>query len=265
MSTALVLTPGGHRSQNLVYRVTSGQVLDFFNDRPRIKSLTSEEVIDVPPAEPDAQRPEFGKGWIAYGAWANASGSPITDFETRWKVPAIPSSASGQTIFLFNGIDPKETGAAILQPVLQWGESAAGGGPYWAVASWYVLGTGHAFHTDLVRVSPGDDLLGVMKLAGSSNGSFSYSVEFMGIPGTTLAIKNVAELVWCNQTLEAYQISKCSDYPNVDHTSMNGIRIQIAGRDVEPVWVSNVTATEWLYVVSCGTRQSHLARACANG
>ena len=44
-----------------------------------------------------------------------------------------------RTIFLFNGI---QNSTSIYQPVLQWGPSAAGGGNFWTVASWYVDGAG---------------------------------------------------------------------------------------------------------------------------
>ena len=54
----------------------------------------------------------------------------------------------------------------IYPPVLQWGPSAAGGGNYWAVASWYADGQGgQAFYSQLVQVSnPGDILVGIMTL-----------------------------------------------------------------------------------------------------
>ena len=46
-----------------------------------------------------------------------------------------------------------------LVPALQWGPSAAGGGEYWSVASWYVGGTsGASFTASLVPVNAGDEL-----------------------------------------------------------------------------------------------------------
>ena len=64
---------------------------------------------------------------------------------TEWTVPPAPATQNGQTIFLFPGI---QNSTMIYQPVLQWGPSAAGGGNYWAVASWYVDGQGgHSFCT----------------------------------------------------------------------------------------------------------------------
>jgi hypothetical protein len=95
--------------------------------------------------------------------------------------------------------------------VLQWGPSAAGGGRYWAVASWYVTSRGQAFHTPLVRVEPGDELVGVMELLGERDGKYSYSCELRGLPRTRLRLDNVAELTWSTESLEAYGARRCSD------------------------------------------------------
>ena len=47
-----------------------------------------------------------------------------------WQVPPPPSvQDSGEVVFLFNGIQNYGTNFGILQPVLQWGVSAAGAGP----------------------------------------------------------------------------------------------------------------------------------------
>lgn len=162
----------------------------------RTKALRDVPEVFVRPGEV----PGFGSGWITYAYWLNTTGQPVTEFRSTWQVPPAPTTQSGQTIFLFNGIDPANPSAPILQPVLQWGGSAAGGGSYWSVASWYVLGNGQAFHTNLVPVSVGDTIAGIMTLESRSGGLFNYKSEFQGIAGTTLPIQNVAELVWCNET-----------------------------------------------------------------
>ena len=48
--------------------------------------------------------------------------------------PPDPAATGGLT-YLFPGLSPK-SGDVILQPVLQWGNGAAGGGKYGAGASW---------------------------------------------------------------------------------------------------------------------------------
>ena len=55
-----------------------------------------------------------------------------------------PATRSRQTIFLFNGIQNTGANFGILQPVLQYGSSAAGGGAFWSIASWYVTSGGQA-------------------------------------------------------------------------------------------------------------------------
>jgi len=110
--------------------------------------------------------------------------------------------------------------------VLQWGPSAAGGGAYWSVASWYVTSGGQAFHTNLVRVNPGDTLIGVMTLTGQSGSQLSYASEFEGIANTRLPVQNIAELTGCNETLEAYGIDACGNYPDAPLAQFTEINIR---------------------------------------
>lgn len=237
MSNNLVLTPGGYRDAALVHRVGAGHAIHVAEGRMQLLNLTTKAIVELPHAttQPGAV-PGFGNGWIAYGYWINDTGKPVTSFRTTWRVPPAPINSDGQTIFLFNGIDPSNPSAAILQPVLQWGNSFAGGGDYWSVASWYVLGNGQAFFTPLVKVNEGDQVVGVMKLTGQGNGTFSYTSEFEGIAGTTLPVLNVAELVWLNETLEVYGITDCSDYPDTDYTGMRHIAIQTGDTTPEVTW-----------------------------
>jgi hypothetical protein len=226
-SRGRVLTPGGFRHPALVHRIDAGHVIDAASSRLRLLRRDADEVVEVPHVSVQpGDVPGFGTGWITYAYWQNRTGQPVTDFITRWRVPKAPTSSSGQTIFLFNGIDPSNPSQAILQPVLQWGVSAAGGGNYWAVASWFVDNSGHAFHTNLVQVSEGDLLDGHMALTGQAPNSFSYSSEFTGIANTMLQVQTADELVWCNQTLEAYAITSCSDYPADTLTHMGQIDIR---------------------------------------
>ncbi|KAJ7104990.1 hypothetical protein C8R44DRAFT_886994 [Mycena epipterygia] len=74
----------------------------------------------------------FTEGWVAYALWLNTGSWPIASFMTTWKVPAVPATNHGQTVFLFNSIEPN-SGDAILQP---YGPSAARGGAFWALATW---------------------------------------------------------------------------------------------------------------------------------
>ena len=172
---------------------------------------------------PDLQ-PALASGWIAYAQWFNNTANPVSLFSTTWVVPVGPPEDDGQVIFLFNGI---QNGTMIYQPVLQWGVSLAGGENHWTVASWYADGPGGpAFHTDLVPVAAGQTLIGLMQLTGSGPFGFSYTCEFQGIPNTKLPITNVNELRDCVQTLEAYGVQQCSDYPDSLRTVFSAINIR---------------------------------------
>ena len=260
MSQNLVLTPGGYRDASLVHRVEAGHAIHVSEGKTRLMNLETREFVELPRvAIQPGSVPGFGTGWIAYGFWINDTGKPVTSFRATWRVPAAPVNQDGQTIFLFNGIDPSNPGAAILQPVLQWGNSFAGGGNYWSVASWYVLGNGQAFFTPLVKVNEGNQLVGVMKLTSQSGGLFSYTSEFEGIAGTSLPVLNVAELVWLNETLEAYRITDCSDYPNTDFTGMRHISIQTGDTTPAIAW------THVDQVTDCGQHATVISDSATDG
>ena len=250
MPDDLVLTPGGLRPRSQVHLIESGAVLDGTDGRLRKLGASGEMLTDfgvLPrrtagvPLQPGNVThllpevvPAFGSGWITYASWTNATGTPVSSFSTTWVVPDPPATQSGQVIFLFPGI---QNSTMIYQPVLQWGESAAGGGNYWAVASWYVDGQGGlALHSNLVQVNPGDTLVGVMSLTGQSGSQFSYNCVFQGIANASLSISNVDQLTWLIETLECYGITKASDYPDVALTEMTDIRISTGATNPAMTW-----------------------------
>ena len=259
MPDSLVLTPGGYRDPALVHHAAMDTVVDASQGRLRQLNLTGELLADHGPMlvraagrplqplnihvpETAGVVPAFGSGWITYASWTNSTGTPVSRFATSWRVPAAPASSNGQTIFLFNGI---QNSTMIYQPVLQWGPSAAGGGAYWAVASWYADGqTGHSFYTTPVRVNVGDLLTGVMSLTGTSGALHSYSCDFDGIANTTLNITNVDELTWCIQTLEAYSITAASDYPATFSTPMTNIDLETNATHPAITWGATNAVTD---------------------
>jgi hypothetical protein len=245
----LVLTPGGYRHRSLVHHIEPGHFLDLASGSVRKMDASGREVADFGPLprrpgdEPlmpgnlsrhPSVLPALGSGWITYAFWRNNSGNPVSRFSTTWVVPPAPVTDHGQTIFLFNGI---QNSTMIYQPVLQWGSSGAGGGSYWTVASWYADGAGGiANYSDLVQVNPGDVLTGVMTQTGQSQNPsggilYSYNCEFVGVAKTGLRISNVQELTWNIETLEAYGLQQCSDYPDANFTAFVSIDFQTsAGR-----------------------------------
>jgi hypothetical protein len=247
----LVLTPGGLRPRSLVHKLQPGEHVSLKGGRVRIiKTATGEVVKDLGesakpgeseksaskkrPATPNL-RPTPGipdVGWIENSQWRNGGTQPIVYFSTTWIVPPVPSSTDdGQTIFLFNGMQP-DSGAHILQPVLQWGPSGAGGGNYWSITNWYADGKGGpAAYQTPIQVNPGDVVQGVMTCTGQSGTEFNYQSSFVGFPSLDTVATDADELTWAYQTLECYSGSyaplvQCSDYPATPLTAMYNIEIK---------------------------------------
>jgi hypothetical protein len=255
----MVYTPGGPRAASQVHLVEPDSTLDVSDGRLRKLEVSGQVVTDFgefitrPRITRQALRqqslepepvPALGSGWITYASWTNSTGNPITSFSTTWTVPPDPATQSGQLIYLFNGIEDAGFGW-ILQPVLQWGAGPAGGGNYWSIASWYVDGPGgSAFHSNLIRVNSGDTLTGLMTLTGQASGMFSYNCQFQGIANSGYAVNNISELVWCNETLEAYQITKCSDYPDTLNTAFRNISIQTGASTPTVTWTPTDLVTD---------------------
>ncbi|MHB8390369.1 MAG: sialidase family protein [Acidobacteriaceae bacterium] len=270
-ATDLVLTPGGYRTSSLVHYVEHGVVIDSAQNHLKMLGPNNAVLADLgqlvlkPVGRPlmpfevtlhPAVVPALGSGWIVYASWTENS-KPLTLFTTTWTVPPPPATQSGQTIFLFNGI---QNSTMIYQPVLQWGPSAAGGGNYWSVASWYADGQGgQAFYTSLVRVNPGQVLVGVMTETGQSASGFNYNCQFSGIANTSLPIQNVQQLTWCVETLECYGLQKCSDYPQTCRTSMSAIEIEVASGPVAPAWAATNSVTD------CGQHAVVVSNASPGG
>jgi hypothetical protein len=233
------LTPAGWLPRDLVHEISDGQALREIDGVIRVVDARTDAPID---ADPEAtllsvEPLDLEAGWITFTYWKN-QGAPLTSFSTEWRVPEAPSTKSRQTIFLFNGLQNSGPNYGILQPVLQWGRSYAGGGDYWSVASWYVTSRGQAFHTPLQRVKPGDRLVGEMVLVGEERGRRSYTCEITNVPRTRLLLQNVATLDWSTESLEAYGVKRCSDYPRSPGVPFTAIQLRTGG----------VPAMEWTAV-----------------
>lgn len=260
-----VITPGGPRHRSLVHRVEPHEAVLDGRGAPRILDVATGMARDLPAPEAGADVVSAPTtGWITYAGWTNDTGHSITSFSTTWTVPPAPQDPTDdQLIFLFSGIQ-NSANSTILQPVLQWGTSGAGGDASWMVASWYVGLNGHAMHSPLVAVNPGDTLVGVMTLAGVNNKpgtptTFDYHCVFTGLPETSLHVRNIGELVWANQTLEAYRIESCGDYPDTASTAMKAIAIRTGTTSPSLTW------TPVNRVTNCGQHTVVVSNSATDG
>jgi Secretion system C-terminal sorting domain len=194
-------------------------------------------------------------GWNTFAYWSNDSNNPITYFSTNWIVPSPPTTNSYQLIYLFNGL-VSFSPSSILQPVLQWGKSPAGGGNYWSITNWYVWGSNssHYFYGSLIQVSPGTELHGLIKLTSDSSNTFNYNSSFTGYAlGSDLQVNNAPPLNWACETLEAYGITKFTDYSSDEKIKMSEIQIRVGNTYPSLTWNPINIPTEYgrhVYVVS---------------
>jgi len=229
IETDYVFPPGGRRHRSRVHRVHSGGRSQLLAHA--LRPLRQRQT----PGPPDQAN------WITCAGWMNTTGQPIARLTTTWRVPPAPANQASQLIYFFNGIEPGN-GSIIVQPVLQWGDSGADDdglnrtGPFWTVASWVVGGPDDsATHTPHLRVNPGDTLVGVLNLVSRNANGFIYECEFQGIQGTTILTPEISELVWCMQTLEAYELQGVhnppydldseTEYPATDSVPFEAINI----------------------------------------
>jgi len=239
LAQGYVSTPGGYRLKSFVHPVGVDQAVAKRPGASQLMNLVTSSLVGSPAVSTSQDLAGLGGGWVTWAIWTNATGVAISSFATSWVVPPAPSSDSGQLIYLFNGLQD-QTGGEILQPVLQWGVSGAGGGSYWSVASWHVDSNGHAFCTPTVPVHVGDALIGLMTLSVQGDGSLNYACQFKGIPGTSLLALGLADLVQATETLEVYNLTGSTDYPHAQMTAMSGIDIQLMGNPAPLGWVANV-------------------------
>ena len=225
-----VLTPGGYRHPSIVHHVSRGHRIRRRKDQLQVVHRGTQRIVarhDV--ALSGAPIPGLGTGWVTFATWQNAGSAPISQIATDWTVPNPPSTGdSSQTIFLFDALQ-NASRTNLLQPVLQWGTSQAGGGPFWSISNWYIDPSGHVCHSDSLPVLPGEVLTGIISLGQEIGGLFSYVVSFAGYPGLDLSVQGIEELVCAAETLEAYQIGVCADYPAATSTAMSNIAIAAGG------------------------------------
>ncbi|KAF8910635.1 hypothetical protein CPB84DRAFT_1233725 [Gymnopilus junonius] len=162
-----------------------------------------------------SSRRALRSGYVVYTDWENIDPSPISFFATSWTVPPTPATYDGQLLYWFNGLVPNSYDG-ILQPVLQFGFSPAGGGPYYSLASWYLINS-NVYHTNITPVQPGQGLAGYMTLEQTSmSGStttYDWQSTFVGFPATTLSATTTQVLNGAYEVLEIYTTQTTSDLP----------------------------------------------------
>ena len=171
--------------------------------------------------------PQFStNGWVE-AAYDNVA---TTQMSGKWQVPSSPTTNDGQTIFIFDGTENGPQ-TDIIQPVIQWGPSAAGGGAFWALASWYVTSSGSYLVSKLIGINAGDAISGSLTASGCVSGTCSWVIKgedtTLGTK-TVLSVKGIDAQTHAVVTLEVYGVSKCSDYPASGESIFKGLSVNSA-------------------------------------
>eukprot|EP01095_Lingulamoeba_sp_RSL-Kostka_P004852 TRINITY_DN1608_c0_g1_i1.p1 TRINITY_DN1608_c0_g1~~TRINITY_DN1608_c0_g1_i1.p1 ORF type:complete len:284 (-),score=130.53 TRINITY_DN1608_c0_g1_i1:142-993(-) len=223
ISCSLTRTPFGDVPKECVHFVGENDVVEHTDTLLIIHRYNGDELINSETHKPcyEFQRmqdrlaaPE-PNGWAAYAE--DLTNKNFDSFGGVWTVPNKPQQDGLQTLFLFTGFQNsmgfEDVGVSIIQPVLQWGQSEAGGGEYWAIASWFV-GAGNAVYSTLEKCTPGDVIVGNMTLDTDNN-----KWEIVALDQDNNLKSSINVLTGVNEvdafvTLEVYGVSTCADYPN---------------------------------------------------
>jgi len=175
--------------------------------------------------------------------WANSNSSQIASFSTTWTVPPVPEKKDG-AIYIFNQL--VETSS--LSCILQFGNTAAGGGEYWAIASWYT-GGGHTYYSPLEKVVPGQTITAVMTLKNAfpsgSETTYNWNAMFSMLPSTSLNVSIPGVFTYAYEALQIYNISDPSGLPP-GYTIMGSINLALVdgSHPSEINWIPGINAAQ---------------------
>jgi len=200
------------------------------------------------------ERQSFAPGWQAWTTYQSTASQGFTQSLGYFTIPDAPvDGQDDQTLFMFTGLQnenwipgpnspPAPDDFEIIQPVLQWGYSAGGGGDYWTLASWYVTVYNGFLISDLINVNAGDKIFGNMTLLGRDTWYISGVVQSSGTATTLKADKaNLKTNPWAYCTLEVYDATgDCNEYPDNPQV-YSKLQLFEGKKQVIPKWQLNVT------------------------
>jgi hypothetical protein len=241
--------PGGPRHHAQLHRVQEDHVIE----------VTGDKTLHVHAPDGDVGRHEFAvdelesvnaePGWIGFADWTNDDAQEvISAVRGTLVVPDPPENVNGQTLFLFVGLQKaKDDPSELFQPVLQWGESAAGGGDYWSVSNWYLKDRMIVFG-DNERVEPGELLELHIERTEPVPGRVVWvsraAVCERGV-ATTLQVMDELRLHWCYSALEAYSAAMtCDQYPAGGPAVFRELVVERGDGPVSPRWSRTCLVTD---------------------
>jgi hypothetical protein len=239
-----VATPAGLYHRSCVHAVESGSVVDSKGNvtLPNGAGFTAApcEYPSLPLSRRGGATEPTLNGWIENSYAYAPGGSWIKQLTADWTVPARPDLFYGgnQVFYTFPGLQ-RFSPQAIIQPVLQYGLSRAGGGNYWAIASWYCGPI--CFYSNLVQVNQGDSLHGTIAASCDPDLNCLWTIQANSSSGasTTLALGDRGpDYIWATGgALEVYNLDSCGNFPSNGPTVYSNVSLYDPdGNRINPSW-----------------------------
>jgi len=252
-------TPGGLGWSSCIYQIPNGAHIK--TDLKGKTTVTHEGIVEEYPAcskpfkrnvrsEQVNKRDSPDDGWQVWTSWNNPDNATFTAFLGDFNVPKSPANWDGGILYMFTGLqndnwipyqgnssNPPET-FEIIQPVLQYGQTPAGGGNYWAVASWYVTVDENVFYSQLIQCKDGDNIFGNMSRINESSWYIgSLNTNNQQSQSVTVDDPRLITQPWAYCTLEVYEIDDCAnDFPAGPLKFTNMKIFDQNGKAVVPSW-----------------------------
>ncbi|KAJ5075624.1 hypothetical protein M0811_07194 [Anaeramoeba ignava] len=166
-------------------------------------------------------------GWQVWAAFEQENQTSFDVFTDIMSVPPNP------TTFTENGI-------IYLFPVLQYAKSSTGEGYTWAVASWYVTSSSGYLVSDLIEVSPKENIICSMVHAGQGSTQWTINATVQSTGKTTSLTVSKEILItqkWAFITLEVYYLTTCDYYPSAPSYFTQNVLIS-HGKQITPKWTA---------------------------
>lgn len=261
-----VMVPGGKQHASCVFVVPNGSHIDGRDVKLKGRIIKTLPVCKHARKRVGASgetrlptsarlRPPTVSGWVATTHTTTTTNQWgfdwINAFYGYWTVPNAPSSYTSQLIYLFNALEPTD-GSFILQPVLHYGVSPAGGGNRWSMAAWYVL-SDNTYTVSTLADAPGAGtwVLGDMYPSTTcpSSGACTWVVAiWAGGVGRTITVTPGAKVRWAfASALEEYNLTNCNQQPGSTSTTFFDNHLQVPGpstSDYNDI-TSSVTWSDW--------------------
>lgn len=250
-----VPTPLGYYHRSCVYELPNGATIDEQSNVVSEKGVVVRQLKKCPyasirrarvdpsgdlaaAAETNASPPTLG-GWVEWAEQGLSSGQ-FNKMEGDMPVPTAPPSFSGQLIYLFPGFQPASN-SSIIQTVLQFGTSPAGGGAFWGLAAWQVNSDNTAVHSPLVRVSEGDIIHHKMYVYDRtcSGAPLYFCRNWWKLEATDTTVPSKFVSLSVSQSfsmthafpvaLEAYNVTACNQLPASGYAEFYGASLYQAG------------------------------------